>query len=288
MTNISTTFIRCTFLLLIIAVFSSCKNENLIQRGDNIRTAYRKAMSLFQSENYGDAAEAFETVVQLGRGTDYGKEAQYYLAESYYEDGRYLLAASEYERYISLFPRSEKREDAQFKEAYCYYKLSPRYKLDQQYTRTAIEKFRLYNSRYPNSQRVDEIAKYITDMRSKLARKLYNAADLYMRTDSYEAAITYYDLTIDKYPESIWAQRALVDKIKAYNIYASRSIVSKQQERYQKAVEAYETFIQLFPNGKYRQQADERVDQARTALANLPDNTSSKNNTASAEDTGQR
>lgn len=277
---------KCSIFLMVLAVLSSCKNQNLIQRGDSLQTAFEKAMNLYEAGDYSNAAEAFETVIQLGRGTDYAQEAQYYLAESYFENGRYLLAASEYERYVSLFPRTAKRQDAQFKEAFCYYQLSPRYKLDQQHTRTAIEKFRLYNSRYPDSERSEEAAKYISEMRAKLAKKLYNAADLYMRIDDYEAAITYYDLTIDKYPETVWAQRSLVDKIQAYNIYASRSVASKQQERYQKAVEAYETFIQLFPNGKHRQEAEQHVDEARAALADLSSGSQAEESTASADSSG--
>ncbi|GAA5520727.1 outer membrane protein assembly factor BamD [Aliifodinibius salicampi] len=272
MNILSSNFLRLVCILFLAAAFISCKNENLIQRGDSIDVAYKKAMGLYQSGDYSDAAKAFETVIQIGRGTEYGREAQYYLAESYFNDERYMLAASEYSRYVTLHPRSDKREDAQFKEAISYYKLSPRYKLDQKHTRTAIEKFRLYNSRYPNSDRVDEAAKYITELRSKLAKKLYYAADLYLRTDRYEAAIVYYDLTIDDYPESIWAQRALVDKIDTYVTYADRSVASKQRERYQSAVEAYETFIQLFPDGKYRSEAEDHVDEARAALANLEEN----------------
>lgn len=282
MNKIATPLFRFTSLLLILFVFSSCKNKNLIQRGDSIDTAFDKAMALFQKEKYSDAAKAFETVVQIGRGTDYGQEAQYYLAESYFEDERYLTAAAEYERYVSLFPRTVKRQEAQFQEAYCYYKLSPRYKLDQSYTRKAIEKFRIYNSRYPDSDKVDQAATYITELRSKLAKKHYYAADLYMRTDQYEAAIIYYDLTIDQYPESIWAQRALVDEINAYNVYASRSVQSKQQERYQNAVEAYEKFIQLFPNGEYRQQAESYVDEARSALASLAEETTQSESTTAS------
>ncbi|WP_445665041.1 outer membrane protein assembly factor BamD [Fodinibius sp. AD559] len=258
-------------LLLAALVFVSCKNSDLIQRGDSLEVAFDKAMALYEKEDYTEASEAFETVVQIARGTEYGQDAQFYLAESYFNDGRYLLAASEYQRFISLFPRVERRQEAQFKEAYCYYKLSPRYKLDQKYTRTAIEKFQLYNSRFPNSEKADEAGQYISEMRTKLARKLYHSADLYLRTDRYEAAVIYYDLTIDKYPETKWAQRALVDKIETYNIYADRSVPSKQRERYQKAVEAYEKFIQLYPNGEYRQDAEELVDEARTALAELPD-----------------
>lgn len=245
-------------------------------------------MSLFQKEKYNDAAQAFNTVIDVGRGTDYGKEAQFYLAESYFKDERYLLASSEYERYISQFPRSDKRQEAQYKDAICYYNLSPRYKLDQKYTKKAIEQFRLYISRYPNSENAEQAAQYITELRSKLAEKLYYAADLYQRTDQYEAAIIYYNLTIDNYPESIWAQRSLVDEIQTYNTYAERSVRSKQQERYQKAVDTYEKFLQLFPHGKYRSKAEDYVDEARTALASLQKNNSNtKTSTASLDNTKQ-
>jgi len=271
MHKLSTLTFKLSCLFLAVFVFASCKNSDLIQRGDSLEVAFKKAMAFYEKEDYTEASEAFETVVQIARGTEYGQDAQFYLAESYYNDGRYLLAASEYERFISLFPRVERRQEAQFKEAYCYYKLSPRYKLDQKYTRRAIEKFQLYNSRFPNSEKANEAGKYISEMRTKLAKKLYHSADLYLRTDKYDAAIIYYDLTIDKYPETKWAQRALVDEIKTYNIYADRSVASKQPERYQKAVEAYEKFIQLFPNGEYRQEAEELVDDARTALAELPE-----------------
>lgn len=288
MTKISTFFSKISCLLLILFILSSCKNENLIKRGDSLPTAFEKAMKLYESEEYQDAVEAFETVLEIGRGTDYGQEAQFYLAQSYYNDKRYLMAASEFERYISLFPRSPKRQEAQFQEAYCYYKLSPRYKLDQKYTRRSIEKFQLYISRYSDSEKVDQASSYITEMRKKLAKKLYYSADLYMRTDSYEAAIIYYDLTINKYPETIWAQRALVDEIEAYNIYASRSVESKQQERYQKAVESYEKFVQLFPNGKYRSEAEKHVDKARKALADLGTSSGqSQKSTASPDSAGE-
>lgn len=269
MKNMSTSFFRNSCLLLIIVVLVSCKNDDLIQRGDDLPTAYKKAMSMYQSEDYSDAAEGFETVIELGRGTDYAEEAQFYLAESYFNDGRYLLASAEYARYTTLYPQTDKREEAQFKEAYSYYELSPRYKLEQEHSRTAIEKFQLFNSRYPNSERVEEAAEYISELRSKLAKKIYYSGNLYMRTKSYEAAIVYYDLTIDNYPESDWAQRALVEKISTYVTYADRSVESKQRERYEEAIEAYETFVQLFPEGEYRSEAEDLVDDARTAIADL-------------------
>ena len=256
-------------LLILAVLITSCKNRELIRAGDTVPEAFGKAKALYDKEKYLDAAEAFDTVFRISRGTEYAQESQYYLAQSYYNKERYLLAASEFQRYSGLYPRSERREEADYKEALSYYKISPRYKIDQQYTRKAIEKFRLYNSRYPNSDKVQEAAQYITELRSKLAHKLFGSAELYMRTDRYEAAIIYYDLIINNYPESKWAERALVNEIEAYNIFASKSITDKQDERYGKAVEAYEKYIQLFPNGSNRAEAESLVDEARVALANL-------------------
>lgn len=261
------------FLLLgLVAglLLSSCSSKVMIRQGDSLEVAYEKAQTLFEQEHYTDAANAFEQVVQLGTGTEYGRDAQFYLAETYYNDRRYLLAASEYERFISQFPQSERREEAQFKEAYCYFEISPRHRLDQSYTRQAIEKFRLYNSRYPDSERTQQASEYISELRSKLAHKRYAAADLYMRMQEYEAAIIYYDLVIENYPDTQWAEQALSDEINAYNIYASRSVSERQRERYQQAVETYETYVQLFPNGSNRSRAENYVDEARAALEQLP------------------
>lgn len=255
--------------LAIIILAVGCKNEALIRPGDPLDVAYKKALSLYQAEEYADAATAFETVVSVGRGTDYAESGQFYLAESYFNDGRYLLAANSYERFTTLYPQSPKRQTAAFKEALSYYNLSPRYRIDQEYTREAIEKFRLFISRYPDSEEADQAAQYLTDMRSKLAKKHYYAAEMYMRTDQYQAAIIYYDLVINDFPETSWAEQALVDEIAAYNEYASLSVRDKQYERYQKAVESYEKYLQLFPNGPHREQAEELVDDARAALANL-------------------
>ncbi|MDZ7693429.1 MAG: outer membrane protein assembly factor BamD [Balneolaceae bacterium] len=270
------------FLVAALAV-SSCSKDQYIQRGDSLPEAYRKSMRMFQEGDYSEAVNGFETVFQLGRGTEYARDAQYYLAESHYNNGNYLLAASEFERYISLFPRSERREEVAFKEAYCYYELSPRYRLDQNYTRRAIEKFNLFESRYPNSDRIQEIAKYVNELRAKLAHKLYNAADLYMRIDEYEAAAIYYGLTIDQYPEAQpWAERALVGQINAYVTYADNSVQSRQQERYQKAVDSYEKYLQLFPNGEHRAMADQYVDEARVALAQLDEGSDQNRTTTTA------
>lgn len=287
-------YVTTAIILSSILVLSSCNKDQYIQRGDSLPVAYKKSMRLFQNGDYSEAVDGFETVFRLGRGTEYARDAQYYLAESHNNNGNYLLAASEYERYISLFPRSERREEVAFKEAYCYYKLSPRYRLDQKYTNRALEKFNLFESRYPDSDRLQEIAKYEEELRNKLAHKIYNAADLYMRIDEYEAAAIYYGTTIDQYPETEWAEVALVDQINAYVVYANNSVRARQEERYQKAVDSYEKYLQLFPQGEHRSLAEEYVDEARVGLAQLdrestsPDSSTSTTSTTASTATNER
>jgi outer membrane protein assembly factor BamD len=228
-------------------------------------------MSQYEQEEYGDAARALETVISIGRGTDYGRDAQYYLAESYFKDRRYLLAASEYERFLQFHPNSPRREEVTFKEALSYYHLSPRFRLDQSYTENAIEKFRLFLSRFPNSERADEAAEYIDELRSKLAREDYNAADFYMRTERFNAAAIYYDIVIDKYPDTQWAERALVRQIEAYILYAENSVPARQEERFEMALESYDRYLQLFPEGDNRSDAEDLFDRAMDGLESVPD-----------------
>lgn len=249
--------LKPVLLILGVIVFSSaCNKDKFVRPGDSAEVAYNKAIALFENEDYVDAANAFDAVTRIARGSEYAEDAQYYLAESYYLSDQYLLAASEYDRFTSYYPQSPKRQEVEYKAALCFFNLSPRYRLDQTETRQAIERFQLYINRYPNSDFVQDAADRIDELRSKLARKDFEAGEFYYRTDRYEAATIYYSLTIDQYPETVWAERALVRQINAFIDYADKSVIDKQAERYSKAIESYETFIQLFPTSDLRAEAE--------------------------------
>ncbi|MFO7798186.1 outer membrane protein assembly factor BamD [Rhodohalobacter sp.] len=254
------------FLFATVLLFASCQSNELIRQGDSLEVAYEKALNQYEEENYAEAARAFESVISIGRGTDIGQEAQFYLAESYFNNRRYLLAASEYERYAQFHPNSPKREEADFKKALSYYNLSPRYRLDQSYTYQAIENFRLLLSRFPNSEYGDDASEYISELRSKLARKSYSAGEFYKRTSRYEAAAVYFDIVIDDYPETSWAEKALVDQMESYILYAENSVADRQAERFEKALESYETYLQLFPRGENRSRVEDLYDRAQSGL----------------------
>jgi len=257
------------FTCMIAITVVSCKNRELIRPGDPINVAYDKAFALFEKEEWGDAARSFNTVTRIGRGTQFARDAQFYLAESYFNNKSWLLAASEYERFISIYPNDPRREEVDFKNALCYYHMSPRYQLDQTDTKKAIELFQLFNNRYPDSELVIEASTYIDELRNKLAHKYFDAADFYLRTDRFKAAIIYYDQIIELYPDTEWAERGLVKQISTYITYADNSVSDKQPERYQKALESYQKFLQLFPQSELRAEAENLRDEAQNKLTDI-------------------
>ncbi|AXJ00857.1 Beta-barrel assembly machine subunit BamD [Cyclonatronum proteinivorum] len=268
-------------LILGSSLLLSCTNQNQIRPGDSLEVAFDKAMAFYDRGRFGDAAQAFETVITVGRGTDIGQEAQFFLAESYFKNRQYRLAASEYQRYHIFFNRSDRSPDAQFMEAYSYYLLSPRYELDQTDTFQSIELFQLFVSRNRASPRVEEAVQYIDEMREKLAQKNFSAANQYMRLGrrtavNFRAAAIYYGLTIDRYPETSFAEKSQANQIRAWVYFAENSTLNRQEERFNKAIESYETYVQLFPRGANRSLAEEYFDravqgrdQAVSQLANL-------------------
>lgn len=251
-------------LLLLSLILSACASKSQIRPGDTLDVAYEKALALYERGRYTDATRAFETVLSIGRGTEIAQNSQFLLADSYFKNREYLIAAAEYRRYYTNYPRSERRIEAEFTESLSYYRLSPRYKLDQTDTFRAIELMQLFIGRYPGSDEAQLAAGYIDEMREKLARKEFSAGELYLRIGQYQAASVYFGLTIDNYPETSWAENALANQILSYILFAENSVPERQAERFQNAIESYEKYVQLFPRGNNRSTVEEYVDRARS------------------------
>jgi outer membrane protein assembly factor BamD len=255
--------------LLSIVTLAACADKSLIRSGDSVEVAFNKAKTQFDNKKYTDASRSFETVVSIARGTNYSADAQFYLAESYFNSKDFLMAASEFERYMNYYPRDERRETVQFREALCYYELSPRYKLDQSETLKALELFQLFNLRYPASDFITESGSKINELRDKLAHKMFDSGLFYLRIREYNAAAVYFGQVVNEYPDTKWADQALAKQLEAYELYADNSVPEKKEERYRKATNSYQKFIQLFPESKLRGDVESSHDDIQKKLSDL-------------------
>ncbi|MDI6402338.1 outer membrane protein assembly factor BamD [Balneolaceae bacterium ANBcel3] len=260
---------KTILLFMVLLLAASCASRHTIRPGDTLDVAFEKAMGLYERERYSQAAQAFETVLSIARGTELAADTQYYLAMSHYNNRAYLIAASEFRRFTRNHPNDERRKEAAFMEAYCHYLMSPRYNLDQTESYQAIDRFQLFISRYPGTDKAAEAAEYVQELRNKLAKKKFYAAEMYFRIREYRSAAVYYRLLVDRFPESEWTERAMVRQIEAYVEYAERSVRNMRQERYEQAIESYQQYVQTFPSGEKRPVAEEWYNRALDGLADV-------------------
>lgn len=230
-------------LLLILAfwiVDSSCSKPPPFQSLSEA-DQFKFAKDQLRRNHYTTAMQWLDRFVRIHSGSAVRDSAMYLLGEAHFGVEEYLLAVSEYERLIKDLPNSSLADDAMYKAALSYFKMSPSYFHDQANTILAINKFQRLTEDFPNSPFVIEANKKIAECRSKLARKTYKNGELYQKLEDYDAAIIYFD-NIDKlYFDTEWAPLALYGK--------GECLIRKKE--YANAKQIFETFMEKYPKHSY-------------------------------------
>ena len=183
------------FTSLIITSCSSTKPEEV-----DLQKQFDRAMNYLEKKRYMRAQEEFNSVAIRGLHTDLGDDAQFYLGESYFLNKEYILAIAEYDRLIRRMGFSEYVQKARWRICQCYVEQSPKYYHEQSSTERALSKLQEFLDDYPNTEFHEEALTTITNMRNKLATKLYESGRLYVKMEEYASAIiTYEDLLANYY-----------------------------------------------------------------------------------------
>ena len=243
------------FLLLAVLVMVSCgKHQKLIKSTDN-EAKYAAAIDYYEEKDYYRALQLFQQLINFYQGTEKAEKMQFYYAYCYYYQKDNVLASYYFKRFVNNYPRSVLAEEALYMNAYCYFLDSPASSLDQTNTYTAIKELQLFINLYPNSSRVEEANKLIDQLRAKLQRKDLDIANLYLKMRLYEAAIYSYKNVLKEFPDSEYKEEILFYIFKSNYNFAENSIYSKQPERYQLALDAYNELVFQYPETKYMKEA---------------------------------
>jgi len=232
------------FALILIACSSNKLNANM-----PAEERMKVAIKMFEKKHYLDAKTQFRIITLSHSGSTIADKAQFYLAECHFYLKEYILAASEYQRLIKTFPNSEYVDDAKYKLGLSYYKLSPKYSLDQEYTLKAIQEFQEFLEDYHNSPLAPEVQEKLVEARTKLAHKVYSAAEQYRKMGICKSAIIYYDLVLERYYDSKYAPKAL---------YWSGECYRKLNE-YKQALDIFQEFVTKYPKNELAQKANQRI-----------------------------
>lgn len=264
--------VASTLGLLVLVGLVGCSGGREVDTSGP-KQAYQNGMEEYEEENYDKAIRYFRSVFNYGRGNQWAPDAQFQLAMAQRQVGKHLVAANEFKRFTQLYRNHAKVPRAEFEQAKSYYLRSPQYHLDQKDTRKAIELFQLFIDRYPDHKRVSDAKDMVNELQAKLAHKKYDAAHHYERREMWGAATRTYRSLFDQYPETPWADDALLGALRSYIGYGDDSVVDKQAERYQKAIDQYEQLKQLFPQSPLVEKAETLKAEAKKKLREVPEQT---------------
>lgn len=254
--------------ILVVLILAGCSGSGRL-RHNSPQEAYERGFELFEQKRYDRAKEHFQAVFDFGRGHEWASDAQYYLAHSYYHDKEYILAAAEFSRFSELYRADQRVPEAEYWRAMAYYQLSPSYQLDQSDTERAIDQFISFIERFPDHPRTDDATTRIFELREKLARKVYESARMYERREMFEAAALEYERAFDEYSTTQWADNALIGAIRAWLEFSERSIALRQAERLQRALDAYQRLIQVFPDSPLIREAESLYERVASRMEQL-------------------
>ncbi|MFB6249846.1 MAG: outer membrane protein assembly factor BamD [Salinibacter sp.] len=251
-------------LVALVGLAACSSSQKITASGP--RDAYEKGVAEYQEGDYDRAIRYFRSVFNYGRGNQWAPEAQFQLAMAQRQKNKHLVAANEFKRFTELYRNHSKVPLAEFEQAKSYYLRSPNYQLSQTDTKKAIDLFQLFVDRHPDHKRVPKAQKMIDELQAKLAHKEFAAAKLYERREMWRAATESYRGVFDQYPETPWADDALLGALRSYLRYADRSVRDRQAERYEKALDQYKQLRQLFPESPLLKQAKPLYAEAQRKL----------------------
>ncbi|MBW7466405.1 outer membrane protein assembly factor BamD [Pontibacter aydingkolensis] len=239
----------------LLLVISGCSNFQKLLKSDDVDKKYKAALEYHQKEDYYRANQLLEQVSPLLTGSEQAEQAKFYLADTYYELGDYLLADFHFRSFYQTYPRSPLAEQAMYNQALSLYNQSPSFEQDQTATITAIEALQEFLVRYPNTDRQAEANELIEELLVKLDRKAFDNAHLYYKLRYWKSAVVAFDNFQKEHASSPYSEEAAYLKVDAQYRFALESIPSKQEERFQQAVEYYQSFIDQYPDSKFTRNA---------------------------------
>ncbi len=249
MTTTSSPFGR--HLLLILAallagiLLASCGSSDTIK---NLSAEERFALGKekYLDGDYLEAINEFQMVKLQFPASSVSDDAQFYLAECHFAKEEFLLASEEYQSLKRLMASSPYVPQAQYKIAMCYYRLSPRATLDQLYGKKAIEEFQTFIEDFRGDTLVPSAEAKIKELNTRLAEKIYESAQMYEKLDYNRSATIYYDMVIEEYHDTEYAEPALLRK--AYVLVA--------RKKYDEARSELDKFLTKYPDSQRRDEAE--------------------------------
>jgi outer membrane protein assembly factor BamD len=263
---------RLHIILIILVLLTSCGEYQKLLKSTDFELKKSKAKEYFDKSEYVKTTEILTQILPRFRATEDAEELNWMNAQSYYGMKDYFMAGSYYKSFIDQFPFGKHAEEANYMAALCDYNISARSELDQDNTKNAIEGFKIFMNRFPNSSKVEDCKTRIKDLEDKLVEKSYLSAKLYYDMKQYKAAVVALTNSLKEYANTKYREQMMFLKLNSLFLYAEFSRANKQKERYQATLDDYFSFMEEFPKSNYSKDVNDLFQKTNKFLkVGIPD-----------------
>ncbi len=255
---------RIVYVVFTFLMLTSCGEYHRALNRGTTDEQYKMAIKMYEAEKYNRALRLFEKITPSYRGKPQMERIQYMVANSNFNEKNYGIAGYYFGRFSDNYPKSSKREEADFLSALSYFKAAPSYTKDATNINKAINAFQSFIDRYPDSPKLAEANKYYRDLRYMLESKSFEIAKNYYKTAgtdprNYKAAVVAFDNLLSDYLGTTYKEEALFYRLKASHDFAVKSTARRKAERTKAAIKAYEKLKRNFPKSKYDKESEEML-----------------------------
>ena len=254
------------FIALMLLTTVSCSEYNKLLKSGSNKQKYDKALEYFNAGKYSRSLTLFKDIEHIFSQSDQADTVAFYTSLCSYKMGDFETSSQQFDEFRRRFGRSPFLEESEYYFAKGFYYLSPKPENDQSFTFQAMQAISEYLDRYPKSQKRDELLENMIELRQKLYDKAFLNAKLYYDVGYYNSAVTALRNAILKYPESNHREELAYLIVSAQCLYARNSVPALQRQRYLDTQNAYYSFIDEYPESKYRKEADKMQDEAKKFL----------------------
>lgn len=257
-------------LIICVAVsLMSCSEYQKVLNKGKVAEQYKMATEMYENQKFSKAIQLFEKITPSYRGKPQMERIQYMVAQAHYNTKQYSLAAYYFDKFAKNYPKSSKLEEASYLSAHSFYLASPIFSLDQKDTNEAINALQNFIYKYPNSNRVADANKYISELTIKLEKKSFEIARQYYHTQDYIAAVVAVDNLLSDHLGTKYKEEALYVKFLAGYELGMNSIFQKKEERLKNALKYQERFKKSFPKSEYLAETEDKVKDLTKELSSV-------------------
>lgn len=226
-------------LILVLSVFlAACAKDAAFKSSED---KLAKADELFARKKFSRAAQLYGDVYfeRSSGSTAYALMRQ---AESYFAINRFADARAAYEEFINTFPKHQDVSTAFFQSALCMLEESLPAQYDQSETIAAIAAFRRFIQKYPGDERYQQAIEHIRKAQNKLIEKRYQNGYISFKMKDYSAALMYFkevtELGNTNTPDRMSLYYSAIISRRQNNLENARSYYQLLVEKYPQSKEA--------------------------------------------------